>query len=129
MKIHVLVVEPDELLLESYRNCLAKHGFEVATAQNGPVAIRLLNDFAPHVVVLEPELPDAWGDRLLEMIRDDPRMPSVPVIVLTRLEQRTYHHPVQPARLDHNLCRLNRMCRRKQTNTRLAYNKGISGSE
>jgi DNA-binding response OmpR family regulator len=95
MKNRVLIVEPDESLLESYRTCLSRRGFKVATATNGPDGVRSLSNFAPHVLVLEPDLADGWGDKMLTMMRDDPRVPCVPVVILTRWDRRASKYPVR----------------------------------
>ena len=54
----------------------------------------------PDVLLLEPDLPDDWGCRLLQMM-DEEQIPSIPTVVLSRrdepLESRSiresYHKP------------------------------------
>ncbi len=94
MNNRVLIVEPDEPLLNSYRECLSRRGFKVTTATNGPDALRSLSEFAPHVLLLEPDLPNGWGDRLLSLMREEPRVPCVPVVVLTRRDHKAFEYPV-----------------------------------
>jgi DNA-binding response OmpR family regulator len=77
MPIRVLVAEPEDLLLEIYLLFFAAEGFEVATC-NGDDCIKQLHDWQPHVMVLEPEILDGLGERILTEVG------HVPVIVLTR---------------------------------------------
>lgn len=95
MTIRVLIAEPDEPLLESYHDCLSRQGFEIATATTGPECVGLLCEFAPDVLVLEPDLPDGWGNKLLGLMRDDPRVPCVPVVVVTRRDHEVSEYPIR----------------------------------
>jgi len=79
----VLIADPDDGRLASYRASLGRHGFEVATAPDGLACVRLLRDFVPDLLVLSPALPWGGGDGVLAQMRDDPTVVSVPVIVLS----------------------------------------------
>lgn len=94
MTIRVLLADPEESLLKIYRNYLTARGFEVATATTGGDCLRLLREWRPDVMVLEPELRDGWRDKLLPAMRDDPDVPSVPVIVLSRNDHMVSEKPV-----------------------------------
>ncbi len=96
LKTRVLIAEPDELLAECYERYLLRQGFEVDTAISGPQCVEKLRACRPDVLVLEPDLGDGWGDRLLELLReraaDDEH--SVPVVILSRHNARPYEFPV-----------------------------------
>ncbi len=81
MAIRVLLADPDETVLESYQTFLARQGFETRSVTTGRTCIQALQQFAPHVVVLEPERPGGWGIDILNYLRT---VVSPPVIVLTR---------------------------------------------
>jgi two-component system phosphate regulon response regulator PhoB len=83
MSHHVLVVddEPDITALVAYH--LAKAGYQVATAASGPEAIRLAEDQAPDLVVLDLMLPGLSGYEVLEALRRRPQTQDVGVILLT----------------------------------------------
>ena len=95
MSIRILLVDPDECLLATYRDFFQGRGFEVVTAANGPDCETAIEQFRPDVVVLEPELPDAWGKRLLESFEDD-RRSGIPLLILTR---RDLANVASPARM------------------------------
>jgi two-component system phosphate regulon response regulator PhoB len=83
MSHHVLVVddEPDITALVAYH--LAKAGYQVATAASGPEAIRLAEEQAPDLVVLDLMLPGLSGYEVLEALRRRPPTQDVGVILLT----------------------------------------------
>ena len=57
MSIHILIADPDEYVLDSYREHLEQHGFDVVTATNGLDCVHRLRDSTPDVLVLDPVLP------------------------------------------------------------------------
>ena len=83
MSQRVLVVddEPDITALVAYH--LARAGYRVSTAANGPDALRAAREERPDVVVLDLMLPGASGYEVLQELRrlDDTR--QVGVILLT----------------------------------------------
>ena len=93
-RVRVLITEPDLLLLETYGEFLRKDPLEIALSANGPDCMRLLRDFRPHILVLEPDLDDGWGDRLLEAMRTDPTASGIPVIVATRQDCSDHEYPI-----------------------------------
>jgi two-component system phosphate regulon response regulator PhoB len=83
MSYHVLVVddEPDITALVAYH--LAKAGYQVTTATSGPEALRLADEQAPDLVVLDLMLPGLSGYEVLEAMRRRPQTQDVGVILLT----------------------------------------------
>jgi DNA-binding response OmpR family regulator len=84
MDIRVLMADPDQGLLESYHDFLVREGFEVCVASNGPACQDMLHDWKPDVLVLEPDMPDGWGERILKGISQQSEMQRIRVIVLSR---------------------------------------------
>ena len=93
MQIHVLITEPDPLLLETYERFLTQQGFALTTTTDGPECVRALRAHAPDVLLLETDLPDGWGPRLLDMMHAD-QLPTVPVVVLSRQDELDCTPPV-----------------------------------
>ena len=81
--IRVLIADPDEELQPVYREPLALEGFDVVTAVSGLECVARLRERAPDVLVLEPHLPWGGGDGVLAMMGEDPRLATIPVMVLT----------------------------------------------
>jgi len=57
--IRVLIADPDERVLTSYREFLWQEGFEVDTVTNAIDCVARLRERVPDVLVLDPDLP--WG--------------------------------------------------------------------
>ena len=83
MSTRVLIADPDESLLHSYRDSLSRSGFQVDTASNGLECVAKLRDFAPDVLVLELDMPWGGGVGVLAMMHDGCDLPHVPVLVLS----------------------------------------------
>lgn len=100
MSIRVLIADPDQYLLDSYREYLEQHGFDVFTATSGLDCVERLRDSTPDVLVLEPALPWGWGDGVLAMMRSEPDVPLVPVLVLSYGSDRGVLYRLSPFRID-----------------------------
>lgn len=79
--MRLLLVEDDELLADSLKNCLVKQGFAVDLADNGVDAEFMGNEEPYDIVVLDLGLPERSGLEVLKNWRR--RKNPVPVIVLT----------------------------------------------
>jgi carbon storage regulator CsrA len=100
MSIHVLLADTDEYLLDSYREHLGQHGFNVVTATGGVECVEKLRECVPDVLVLEPSIPWGGGDRVLAMMHEESNLPLVPVIVLTYGWDRGMLYRLAPFRVD-----------------------------
>jgi DNA-binding response OmpR family regulator len=61
MSIGVLIVDPDESRLDSYRDYLTAHGFELENASAGREGLSELSTWKPDALVLEPDMPSFWN--------------------------------------------------------------------
>lgn len=80
-KIHVLLVDDEEIILNNLGSLLARSGFEVAAAANGREALDWLTQRRPDIVVLDVLMPDINGREVLRQLRE--RSDWLPVILLT----------------------------------------------
>jgi|SRR5262245_16062124 len=84
----VLIVEDDADLREMMAQLLSLEGFQPATVANGREALEYLRDGdAPRVILLDLMMPvmDGWEFRRKQQA--DPALASVPVIILSALDQ------------------------------------------
>jgi DNA-binding response OmpR family regulator len=100
MSVRVLIADPDEYLLDNYRDYLEQHGFEVATATTGLECVAKLRECAPDVLVLEPSIPWGWGDGVLAMMHEERDIPLAAVIVLTYGRDRGVLYRLAPFKID-----------------------------
>jgi CheY-like chemotaxis protein len=81
---HVLIVEDDVELRASMAELLKADGYEIELATNGAEAInRLENDRRPFAVVVDLLMPGIVGHELLEYLRDDVVLASIPVAIFS----------------------------------------------
>jgi CheY-like chemotaxis protein len=79
----VLVVEDDESTRDVVRRALARTGCEVVEAANGRQALDQLDRRTPDLILLDLMMPEMDGFEFLDELRAEPRLASVPVVVLT----------------------------------------------
>ena len=77
--MRVLVVDDDPRLVMAISDVLGAEGYETRTAHNGEVAIRQLETFSPHVIVLDMEMPKMDGFEVLRWLESNGI--AVPVII------------------------------------------------
>ncbi len=69
-KHKILVVDDEHLIRWSLEQNLKKQGYEVTTAGSGEDALRLLQDEAPDLMLLDVQLPGMNGMEVLEKVKD-----------------------------------------------------------
>ena len=79
----VLVMEDDPSVRGLLQTLLAAEGYDVATASDGLAGLVSATARPPALVLLDLVMPDLGGLRVLEELRSDPQLSSVPVIVVT----------------------------------------------
>ncbi len=77
----ILLVDDDELILDTYRRILERNGFHVDTASTGEQAKEQLEKSTYDLLLVDIVLPDIHGDRLILDLRLNDN--NVPVIVIT----------------------------------------------
>ncbi len=81
--MNILLIEPDKLLAENYRQALELSGHKVIWRQNAQGAIHALEDFQSEAVILELLMPSHNGIEFLYEFRSYPEWQHIPVIVLS----------------------------------------------
>lgn len=79
----ILVVDDDPDIVRLVRAYLEKGGFQVLTAHNGETALHILRRDHPALLVLDLMLPDRDGWDITRLLRADPSLAQLPVIMLT----------------------------------------------
>jgi len=83
--MHVLLLEPNTLLAQTYTQALQQDGFSVAHAASAQTAVFAADKHQPDVVILELQLPEHSGLEFLHEFRSYPEWKDVPVIVHSML--------------------------------------------
>jgi len=84
-KKKILVVEDDSMISSMYKTKFEADGFEVFIADNGVAGLELAKKAKPDIVMLDVILPQLDGFSVLDQIKQDKTMKSIPVIMLTNL--------------------------------------------
>ena len=79
----ILAVDDESDILLIIKTALGSEGYRVLTASDGPEAIAVVKDEIPDLVILDMMMPEMTGFDVAKAMREDPRMLSVPIIMLT----------------------------------------------
>src|SRR5215469_6636946 len=79
----VLLVEDDEDLGELLRELFLQVGWDVRLEHNGEAALRSLEHSRPDVMVTDCMMPQMGGFELLERVRSQPDLESLPVVLMS----------------------------------------------
>jgi CheY-like chemotaxis protein len=82
-KTKVLLVEDNELNRDMLSRRLERRGFDVTTAVDGEVAVRIAKTLLPDVILMDMGLPGMNGWDATRMLKSDEPTRHIPVIALT----------------------------------------------
>ena len=80
---NIVFVEDNEVVLAAYRIAIQREGYCVQPASDGLEAMRILHSTVPDLVVLDLMLPKFNGVEVLNYIRSDMRLKTLPVIIFS----------------------------------------------
>ncbi len=84
---HILVVDDDSRMLKIIQRHLADK-YDVATALNGKIAFKFLENRKTDLILLDYEMPLESGPTVLKRLRENPLTRNIPVIFLTGISDR-----------------------------------------
>ncbi|MGD1903847.1 MAG: response regulator transcription factor [Geitlerinemataceae cyanobacterium] len=79
----LLLVDDDPNLILLVKDYLEFRGYEVVSADNGRVALELLQEDLPDLIVCDVMMPEMDGYTFVENVREDKRTEWIPVIFLS----------------------------------------------
>lgn len=79
----ILVVDDDRDIVRLVRSYLEKAGYEILTAYDGETALQIIRGEKPQLLILDLMLPDRDGWEVARLVRSDPRVAAIPIIMLT----------------------------------------------
>ncbi len=83
----ILVVDDEMDTRETMAMFLLRLGYEVQTAQNGQQGLQLLKKQPCDLLVLDVMMPIMNGFQMLEEVRRDPALKTIPVVMVTALDK------------------------------------------
>jgi DNA-binding NtrC family response regulator len=93
----ILIIDDEANLRKTLAEILSGKGYEILEAADGAEAIDLLANCAPDLVFTDWRMPKAGGEDVLRHIRNDKRLATIPVIVITAFG--SSHNAIEAVRL------------------------------
>ena len=82
----ILFIEDESVLQKTFGEVLKQEGYEVISALDGQIGLRLAKEKKPDLILLDLILPKIHGFDVLKKLKEDKETQEIPVIVLTNLE-------------------------------------------
>lgn len=90
----ILVIEDDKDAGDLVQRCAEQVGFSIRRAFDGVAGMEMVRDQVPAAIVLDLSMPGMDGFQVIEELRADRRLRSIPVIVLSAREISIEEHGV-----------------------------------
>jgi two-component system phosphate regulon sensor histidine kinase PhoR len=117
----ILVVDDEQVVRDGCSRVLTGRGYDVLTAENGQVAIDLLEKETVDIILLDLKMPIMSGEEVLE--RTSSQYPNIPVIIITGhgtvdtavecMKQGAYDFITKPFQVDQFLLTINRAAEKR----------------
>jgi len=82
----VLIIDDDHIVIRELRTILKDEKCWLRFAFSGPEGLRLIEERAPDLILLDIQMPEMDGFQVLEKLQADERHKKIPVIILTALD-------------------------------------------
>ena len=125
-QLKIVVADDDEDILNLLCYILEREGYALSVARNGQEAMTRIESEHPDLVLLDVMMPRMNGMEVCKRVRQDPRLKTTPIMMLTALSEEVNEvegldagaddylpKPIAPRRL---MSRLRALLRRSQTN-------------
>jgi DNA-binding response OmpR family regulator len=99
-KMKIVVVEDEPAIQEMYRMKLKMSDFDVKTANNGEEGLAVIDEFEPHLILLDIKMPVMSGDVMLEQLRQTEKGAQMRVIILTNISRDEAPHNLRLLHVD-----------------------------
>jgi DNA-binding response OmpR family regulator len=83
MATRVLSTEDEPNIAESLTFILNREGYDVSTVFDGEAALQRLRSDPPDIMILDVMLPKLNGFEVLKLVKADPALQALPVVILT----------------------------------------------
>lgn len=79
----ILIADDDENIRTLLERHLTSLGFHVATAPDGAQATLKAKEIKPDLVILDIQMPGAYGSTVYEALKGDPTTSAIPVVFIS----------------------------------------------
>lgn len=84
----ILLVEDSKFLRMATERALARAGYQMVTAVDGPSALEMAEKHKPDLILLDMLLPKMSGPDVLKALKNDPATSRIAVVVFTALSSK-----------------------------------------
>ena len=85
MATKIAIIEDDQAISQMYRFKFEAEGYDVQTAENGILGLRLAENMKPDIILLDLMMPEMTGDQMLAKMRQTAWGKDIKVIILTNM--------------------------------------------
>lgn len=89
-KSTILIVDDDRSILEILDAALRPEGYNLILTTNGKEALAHSKQTAPDLILLDVMMPGMDGYEVCQIVRSDPNLAQVPIIMITALSDRSH---------------------------------------
>jgi signal transduction histidine kinase/CheY-like chemotaxis protein len=86
----VLVIDDDPTVRDLMTRFVGKLGFRAVSASNGEEGLRLAREIMPRIITLDVVMPTLDGWDVLDRLKSDPELASIPVIMVTIVDNQAF---------------------------------------
>lgn len=83
----ILFIEDESALQKSLGDILSQEGYEMLSALDGEIGLRLAQTKKPDLILLDLILPRIDGFEVFKQLKENPVTKDIPIIILTNLER------------------------------------------
>jgi DNA-binding response OmpR family regulator len=83
----ILIIDDDATTLKLVKVVLQRAGYTIVTATNGSEGLRKVDEYRPHLVLLDLIMPGMDGFQVCRELRKHPEFTKLPVIVFSSLDR------------------------------------------
>lgn len=84
----ILVIDDDFIMRKLLKTYLNGLGYQTATADNGEAGLSLAKQLHPHAILLDVMMPGMDGWSVLSAIKKDPELATIPIIMVSIVEDK-----------------------------------------
>lgn len=94
-KPKILIVE-DNLQISTFISGVLKSDYQILTAENGRAGLTIASSFIPDLIIADEMMPIMSGFEMIKRLKQNPRLASVPIIMLTaKSDNRTENESIK----------------------------------
>lgn len=85
-KKKICLIDDDADLREIYLMKFNQEGFDVSLGVDGEEGLKIIRETRPDIILLDLQMPVKSGIEVLRELESDPALASIPVIILTNID-------------------------------------------